>query len=233
MSEPQHTVLIVEDDPGILFGLRDNFQLAGYRVLSAVDGRLGLDIAIKSRPDIAILDVMLPGLTGFEVLQEIRKRELDMPVIILTARGNEADVVKGLNLGADDYLTKPFSIQALIARVRNFLRRYRKPGAEVVQFGQFELNKRARSLSKGGQPIELTPKEYGLIEYLLENVGRALTREQILAHVWGDELAVTERSVDRCVVSVRQKIEENAARPKMLVTVHKVGYRFELEETAA
>ena len=230
MSEPQHTVLIVEDDPGILFGLRDNFQLAGYRVLSAVDGRLGLDIAIKSRPDIAILDVMLPGLTGFEVLQEIRKRELDMPVIILTARGNEADVVKGLNLGADDYLTKPFSIQALIARVRNFLRRYRKPGAEVVQFGQFELNKRARSLSRGGQPIELTPKEYGLIEYLLENVGRALTREQILAHVWGDELAVTERSVDRCVVSLRAKIEEKPERPKMLVTVQKVGYRFELED---
>jgi DNA-binding response OmpR family regulator len=230
MSESQHTVLLVEDDPGILFGLRDNFQLAGYRVLSAVDGKLGLDLAVKQRPDIAILDVMLPGLTGFEVLQEIRKRELDMPIILLTARGNEADVVKGLNLGADDYLTKPFSIQALIARVRNFLRRYRKPGAEVVQFGQFELNKRARSLSKAGQPVELTPKEYGLIEYLLENVGRALTREQILAHVWGDELAVTERSVDRCVVSVRQKIEENAARPKMLVTVHKVGYRFELEE---
>jgi DNA-binding response OmpR family regulator len=168
--------------------------------------------------------------SGFEVLQEIRKRELDMPVVILTARGQEADVVRGLNLGADDYLTKPFSIQALLARARNFLRRYRKPGADVVTFGNFTLNKRARQLSRGGQPIELTPKEYGLLEYLLENVGRALTRDQILAHVWGDELAVTERSVDRCVVSLRAKIEEKPERPKMLVTVQKVGYRFELED---
>ena len=230
MNEPQHSILVVEDDPGILFGLRDNFQLAGYRVFSAVDGKLGLDLAIKERPDLVILDVMLPGLNGFEVLQEIRKRELDMPVVILTARGQEADVVRGLNLGADDYLTKPFSIQALLARARNFLRRYRKPGADVVTFGNFTLNKRARQLSRGGQPIELTPKEYGLLEYLLENVGRALTRDQILAHVWGDELAVTERSVDRCVVSLRAKIEEKPERPKMLVTVQKVGYRFELED---
>jgi DNA-binding response OmpR family regulator len=230
MSDTLHTVLIVEDDPGILFGLRDNFQLAGYRVLSALDGRLGLDIAVQQRPDLIILDVMLPSLTGFEILQEIRKRELDMPIIILTARGNEADVVRGLNLGADDYLTKPFSIQALIARARNFLRRYRKPGAEVVHFAGMELNKHARTLTRDGELVELTPKEYGLLEYLLENVGRALTRDQILAHVWGDEISVTERSVDRCVVSLRAKIEEKPERPKLLVTVQKVGYRFELDE---
>lgn len=230
MSDTQHTILVVEDDPGILFGLRDNFQLAGHRVLSAVDGTLGLDLAIKERPDVVILDLMLPGMNGFEILAEIRKRELDMPVIILTARGHEADVVKGLNLGADDYVTKPFSIQALLARVRNFLRRYRKPGSEVVEFGPFELNKGSRQLSRNGKPIELTPKEYGLLEYLLQNVGRALTRDQILNHVWGDEKSVTERSVDRCVVSLRSKIEDTPARPAMLITVQKVGYRFEVEE---
>jgi DNA-binding response OmpR family regulator len=230
MSEPQHTILVVEDDPGILFGLRDNFQLAGYRVLSAVDGQLGLDLALKSRPDLVILDVMLPRLTGFEVLQEIRAKELDMPVVILTARGGEADVVKGLNLGADDYLTKPFSIQALIARVKNFLRRYRRPGAEVINFNGFELNKRSRQLTQNGEVVELTPKEYGLLEYMLDNVGRALTREQILNHVWGSDLAVTERSVDRCVVSLRAKIEEKPARPKLLMTVQKVGYRFEMDD---
>lgn len=230
MSDKQHTILIVEDDPGILFGLRDNFQLAGYRVVSSIDGSLGLDLAIKEKPDIVILDVMLPGMNGFEILAAIRKRELDMPVIMLTARGQEADVIKGLNLGADDYVTKPFSIQALLVRVRNFLRRYRKPGAETVEFAGLVLNKQSRKLTKGGEEIELTPKEYGLLEYMLENVGRALTRDQILAHVWGDEKSVTERSVDRCVVSLRAKIEKQPARPKLLATVQKIGYRFETDD---
>ncbi len=232
MNARQHTILIVEDDPSILFGLRDNFQLAGYRVLSSIDGTLGLELAIKESPDIIILDVMLPGTNGFDVLAAIRKRELDMPVIILTARGQDAEVVKGLNLGADDYLTKPFSIQALLARVRNFLRRYRKPEAELVKFGGFELNKGARQLTRNGREIELTPKEYGLLDYLLANIGRALTREQILTHVWGDEQSVTGRSVDRCVVSLRAKIEDTPARPAMLHTVQKVGYRFEVDEAS-
>ncbi|MEM7385928.1 MAG: response regulator transcription factor [Verrucomicrobiota bacterium] len=222
-----HQILVVEDDPAILFGLRDNLQMAGYEVKNAVDGELGLDLARKEKPDLIILDIMLPGLNGFEVCREIREAGLEMPIIMLTARGQEEDIIQGLNLGADDYVTKPFRIQELMARVKSFLRRYHKDDVELVKFAAFEFNRTAQQLSRDGELIELTPKELGLLDYLLNHAGRALTRDQILNHVWGSDIIVTSRSVDRCVVSLRSKIEENPGRPRLLKTVQKIGYRFE------
>ena len=219
-------ILIIEDDPSILFGLRDNFEIAGYEVRSAVEGILGLELAREERPDIILLDIMLPGLNGFEICQELRADSFEMPIIMLTALGQEEDIIKGLKLGADDYVTKPFSIAELMARVENFLKRYKKDEAEVITFGAFELDKGARELRQGGEVIELTPKEFGLLEYFLAKPGRALTRDQILNAVWGSDLVVTERSVDRCVKSLRAKIEDDAARPKYLKTVQRVGYRW-------
>ena len=220
-------VLIIEDDPALMFGLRENLEMEGYTVHAAVDGELGLELARKERPDLIVLDIMLPSLNGFQICQELREDEFDMPIMMLTALGQEADVVRGLNLGADDYLTKPFSIKVLLARVRNFLRRYRQGEVEVVSFGRFHLNRTSQQLSCGGELVELTPKEYGLLDYVLRNRGRALTRDQILNAVWGSDLIVTQRSVDRCVTSLRSKIEDSPSRPKLLKTVQKIGYRFE------
>ncbi len=223
-------ILVIEDDPAIMFGLKDNLEMAGYKVRTAIEGELGVQLARDERPDLIILDIMLPGLNGFEICRELREDGFDMPIVMLTALGQEADVVRGLNLGADDYLTKPFSINVLLARVRNFLRRYRQAELEIVSFGSMELNRTSKELLRDGRVIELTPKEFGLLDYLLQNCGRALTRDQILNAVWGSDLVVTQRSVDRCVTSLRSKIEEKPNQPKLLKTVQKIGYRFDDEE---
>jgi len=222
------SVLIIEDDPSILFGLRDNFELAGYEVISAVEGLMGLELARAKRPDLILLDIMLPGLNGFEICQELREDGFEMPIIMLTALGQEEDVIKGLNLGADDYVTKPFSIQELMARSANFLKRYKKDAADVISFGDFKFDRGARELRRGGgEIVDLTPKEISLLDYLISKAGRALTRDQILNAVWGSDLVVTSRSVDRCVTSLRGKIETAPAQPLFLKTVQKVGYRWE------
>ena len=221
------TVLIIEDDPAILFGLRDNFTRAGYTVKTAVEGHLGLELARSLRPDLILLDIMLPGLDGWTICKELRAAGLEMPVIMLTALGQEEQIIKGLNLGADDYVTKPFSIHELLARAARFLRRRHQERGEFVTLGPCRFDRRSKVLTRSGAPVELTPKELGLLEYLLENPHRALTREQILNAVWGLDVFVTERSVDRAVTLLRQKIEENPARPQFIRTVQKVGYRLE------
>ena len=220
-------VLIIEDDPAILFGLRENFDLAGYEVHSAVEGKLGLDLARQVKPDLILLDIMLPGMNGFEICQILRRENLDMPILMLTALGQEEDIIKGLNLGADDYITKPFSIGELMARASNFLKRYQKDENEVHRFGDFSFDLSALQLTRQDHPIDLTPKEAGLLALFLKKPGRALTRDQILDAVWGTDLVVTERSVDRCVTSLRGKIEADHTRPQFLKTVQKVGYRWE------
>ena len=222
-------LLIIEDDPAILFGLRDNFTRAGYEVRTAVEGRLGLELTRTWQPDLLLLDVMLPGMDGHQVCRELRAAGSDLPVIMLTALGQEEQVVRGLNLGADDYVTKPFSIQELMARVAAFLRRRRRETPILTKLGSCQVNLPARSLTRDGQPVELTPKEFGLLEYFLNRPGRALTRDQILNAVWGLDTFVTDRSVDRAVTLLRQKIEENPHRPKFIRTVQKIGYRFEPE----
>lgn len=229
-SSQKETILIIEDDPAILFGLRDNFERAGYNVRTAVEGHLGLDLAKSLRPSLILLDIMLPGLDGFTICQELRKSALEMPIIMLTALGQEEQIIKGLNLGADDYVTKPFSIQQLMARVASMLRRHRKSTDEVLKLGSYTVNLSAREVRNAeGQMVELTPKEHGVLEYFIAHPHRALTRDQILDAVWGAEVFVTDRSVDRTITTLRQKIEDDPARPVHIKTVQKVGYRFEPE----
>jgi DNA-binding response OmpR family regulator len=220
-------ILVIEDDAAILFGLRDNLQRAGYAVRSASDGHLGLELVRTLRPDLVLLDLMLPGLSGHEVCRRIRDDGLEMPVVMLTALGEEAQVVRGLNLGADDYVTKPFGIGELMARVAALLRRRRRSTPDVAVIGTLEVDRGARRVSRGGVVLELTPKEYGLLEFFTRKAGRALTREQILNAVWGESAAVTDRSVDRAVTTLRAKIEENPNRPRLIQTVPQIGYRFE------
>jgi two-component system alkaline phosphatase synthesis response regulator PhoP len=224
---PQETILIIEDDKTLLRGLKDNFQFAGFNVITSEEGEEGLEKALDLKPDLIILDLMLPGINGYEICREIRDQDLDMPIIMLTAKSQESDIVLGLNLGANDYVTKPFSIKELIARVNAFLRSKRKKEAVSYNFGEFELDMASRKLTRIGMEIPLTPKEYGLLSLLVTNQDRVFTRDQILNIVWGYDIFVTRRSVDRCVNSLRKKIESNPAHPTFIKTVREVGYRFE------
>ncbi len=221
------TILIVEDDPSMLTGLKDNFEFKGYRVLTAADGEKGLDAALNATPDLIILDIMLPKINGYEICRLIRAEGLEMPVIMLTAKGEESDVVLGLNIGADDYVTKPFSISELLARSAAFLRRAKKEVEDVVEFGDLRLDRAARRLTRAGEEIELSPKEFSLLLYFVEKPGRALTRDDILNAVWGYDCIVTSRSVDRFVTTLRNKIEPDPATPVFIHTVRQVGYRFD------
>jgi len=227
---PDETVLIVEDDPSMLEGLRDNFAFEGYVVLTAADGEAGLNAALEARPDLIVLDIMLPKINGYEVCRLVRREGLDVPIVMLTAKGQESDIVLGLELGADDYVTKPFGIMELLARVNALLRRRRRAQPEGYRFGAFELDLRARSLRKDGAAVALTPKEFGLLELLLGRAGQALTRNQILNAVWGHSVFVTPRSVDQCVNTLRGKIEPDPRQPTYVKTVRGVGYRFDLPQ---
>lgn len=220
-------ILIIEDDATLLRGLRDNFAFTGYQVDTASDGHEGLAKAIANAPDVVLLDIMLPGQNGFEVCRELRSRRSQATIIMLTAKAQEADIVRGLELGADDYVTKPFSIRELLARVRAFLRRKVAPQTETICFGPFELNRASRQLRKGASVVPLTSKEYGLLEFLASRPGRVFTRSDVLDAVWGRSAIVSQRSVDRCVTTLRGKIESDPRNPRWIQTIRDVGYRFE------
>jgi DNA-binding response OmpR family regulator len=224
------TVLIIEDDPTMLIGLRDNFEFKGYKVVTAADGEKGLKAALNSKPDLILLDIMLPKINGYEICRLIREEKLTMPIIMLTAKGEESDIVLGLNLGADDYVTKPFSIKELLARAAAFLRRAKKQVQEAYEFGGLRLDITARRLTRKNKEIELSPKEFDLLEYFLKKQGRALTRDEILNAVWGYDCVVTSRSIDRFVTTLRNKIEPDPARPIFIHTIRQIGYRFEPPE---
>jgi DNA-binding response OmpR family regulator len=219
-------ILIIEDDAALLRGLKDNFETEGYNVRTANDGRKGMDAMLQSPPDLMLLDIMLPHVNGYEICRTARARQLGFPIIMLTARGQEEDVVRGLELGADDYVTKPFSIRELLARVKAFLRRQ---GAEqaVRIFGDFRLDEAAHKFYRGGEEVILTAKEFRLLEFFVKRAGRALTRDTILDAVWGKDIIVTDRSVDRCVTTLRAKIEADPHNPKFIQTIRDIGYRFE------
>ena len=221
------TVLIIEDDPAMLRGLKDNFEQRGFSVLTAADGEKGLEAALDTKLDLIILDIMLPKVNGYEICRLVRAEKLDMPIIMLTAKGEESDVVLGLNLGADDYVTKPFGIKELMARANAFLRRKRQGEVKVHRFGAFVLDAAACELTRDGEAVKLTPKEYRMLCYLAENAGRALTRDTLLNHVWGYNCFVTPRSVDRCVTTLRNKIEADPRVPRYIVTLRDFGYKFE------
>ncbi len=224
------TVLIIEDDPTMLIGLKDNFEFKGYKVLTAADGEKGLKAALNSKPDLILLDIMLPKINGYEICRLIREEKLATPIIMLTAKGEESDIVLGLNLGADDYVTKPFSIKELLARAAAFLRRAKKEVQDAYEFGDFRLDLSARRLTRKGREIELSPKEFNLLEYFVKKPGRALTRDEILNAVWGYDCVVTSRSIDRFVTTLRNKIEPDPARPIFIHTIWQIGYRFEPPE---
>lgn len=224
------SILVVEDDPVLQRGLKDNFELRGYRVQCASDGEAGLALALSAEPDLIVLDIMLPKLNGFEICRRIRSAELDMPIVMLTAKGQEEDIVRGLNLGADDYMTKPFSIRELLARVAAFLRRRQTPAAETFSFGDCELDLRSHRLFRTGEEVALSPKEFRLLELFVRRSGQALTRDEILRSVWGSDILVNTRSVDRCITTLRAKIEPDPRRPSRIRTIRDVGYRFEFAE---
>ncbi len=224
------TVLIVEDDATLLRGLKDNFEYEGYRVLTANDGEKGLEAALSAQADLIVLDIMLPKINGYEICRLLRKESLDVPIIMLTAKGQESDIVLGLNLGADDYVTKPFSIKELLARANAFLRRRGEGEPRTYSFGDCELDASSHRLVRGGREVALTPKEFDLLAFFARRVNRALTRDEILRCVWGRDVFVTSRSVDRCVNTLRQKIEPDPIAPRFIKTIRGIGYRFEPED---
>ena len=220
-------VLIIEDDSALLRGLKDNFETQDYAVRLARDGKAGLAAAMSAPPDLVILDIMLPKMNGFEICRAIRAKGLEMPIIMLTAKGQEQDIIRGLELGADDYVTKPFGIRELLARAKAFLRRRQTGVSSVIKFGECNLDLSAHKLFRNGKEVKLTAKEFRLLEFLGRRPGRALTRDQILDGVWGNDIMVNDRSVDRCMTTLRAKIEVDPHHPCYLQTIREIGYRFE------
>jgi DNA-binding response OmpR family regulator len=221
------TVLIIEDDSTMVRGLRDNFEYAGYGVLTAADGEDGLNAALDGKPDLVILDIMLPKINGYEICRLIREQNLDMPIIMLTAKGEESDIVLGLNLGADDYVTKPFSIKELLSRAEAFLRRRRRAEPAVYEFGNCRLDTRACTFMREGKEVRLTPKEFKMLHLFVRKAGSALTRDEILNAVWGYSSFITQRSIDRFVTTLRNKIEPEPHNPTYIHTIREIGYKFE------
>jgi DNA-binding response OmpR family regulator len=221
-------VLIVEDNPAMLRGLEDNFASKGYYVSTAVDGQQGLNSALAERPDIIILDIMLPKINGYEVCSLIREKSLDMPIIMLTAKGEESDILLGLNLGADDYVTKPFSIKILLARAEAFLRRREDEKCAVYEFGNCRFDTIAQTLTRDGREVKLGPGEFKMLRFLLNKSGCTLSREEIRNAVWGYSHFITLCDVDNFINSLRKKIEPNPNNPIFIHNVGESGYKFEL-----
>ncbi len=221
-------ILVVEDNADLAFGLRNNLEIEGHAVEVAGTGTEGLERARSARPDLVVLDLMLPGLDGFRVLRGIREAGLALPILILTARGEEADKVRGLRLGADDYVTKPFSLLELMARVEALLRR---SGAgsrfEVARFGSIEIREEARTVRRGGRAVDLAPKEFDLLMALWRRRGAVVSRLELLRGVWGYADEAVSRTVDTHVGELRRKLEDDPARPRHILTVRKTGYRLE------
>ena len=222
-------ILVVDDEPTLVATLRYNLEREGYEVLEAADGESALSVARSGRPDLIVLDLMLPGLNGLEVCRILR-RDMAVPILMLTAKVEDVDKVVGLELGADDYVTKPFSMRELLARVRALLRRgaaSTTAEVDVLKAGDLEVDLRRRRASRNGQELKLKPKEFELLAFFLQNRGLAFTRDKLLDEVWGYEFAADTRTVDVHVSWLRQKIEDEPARPTRLITVRGVGYRFE------
>lgn len=221
-------ILIVEDEPNMVSGLRDNFEFEGYQVITAPDGVAGLERALSESPDIVILDVMMPRMSGLDVCKQLKAKKPSLPIIMLTARGQEVDKVVGLELGADDYVTKPFSIRELLARVKAVLRRagvIAKP-SEKLAFGDVEVNFKSCQVCKKGKAVDFSSKEFDLLKFFLHHPGETLSRDRLLEEVWGYDHFPTTRTVDAFVVRLRQKVEPRPDEPRFILTVHGTGYKF-------
>jgi DNA-binding response OmpR family regulator len=221
-------ILVVEDEPAMVAGLRDNFEFEGYEVITARDGVEGLERALDESPDLVVLDVMMPRMSGLEVCKQLRAKRASLPIIMLTARGQEVDKVVGLELGADDYVTKPFSIRELLARVKSVLRRTAvlPKDKEQHSFSDVEVDLRRCRVVRSGKALDISSKEFDLLKYFICHPGETLSRDRLLEDVWGYENYPTTRTVDTHLVRLRQKLEPDPEQPQYFLTVHGTGYRF-------
>ena len=221
-------VLIIEDEPNMVLGLKDTCEYEGYEVAVARNGKEGLEKATTEKPDIILLDVMLPLMSGIDVCRTLRTRGIETPILMLTARSQEIDKVVGLEVGADDYVTKPFSIKELLARIRAHLRRASKQVVEIEKFsfGGVELNFKKFTASKDGKVLDLSAREFEILRYLIRRRGEIVTRDQLLDEVWGYRSTPVTRTVDNHIARLRQKIEQDPSEPQHIITVHRIGYRF-------
>jgi two-component system alkaline phosphatase synthesis response regulator PhoP len=222
-------ILIIEDDRAILAGLERNLRYEGFDIATASDGEKGLEMAFDGNQDVIILDIMLPKVSGFEICRLLKQNKVDTPIIILSAKGQEADKIKGLDLGADDYISKPFSVKELIARVNAILRRKRRheDKFETFSFGGIDVDFRGQSVRRGKKRVDMSAREFKLLKFLIENEGKALDRNTILNRVWGYDYYGTARTVDNFINRLRQKVEADPNAPRHIVTVFGVGYKFE------
>ena len=223
----KETILIVEDDTSLREGLSMNLEYHGYKVLSAATGDQGMQMAFDAKPDLIILDLMLPGLGGLDILGELRARSEFVPVLILSARDAIRDKIEGLGLGADDYVTKPFELPELIARIQAMLRRQRQTEQTQppISFGEVVIDRAARSVTLSGKPIAMSAKEYDLLCLLAQAPGRPITRQDILDRIWGWDFSGSERTVNNFILNLRQKLEADPAKPRHIITVRQVGYK--------
>jgi len=222
------TILIIEDDISILEGLKDNLEFEGYRVITETNGKRGLNLAMEKKIDLLLLDIMLPGLNGYEICRKIKQEHPELPIIMLTARGSEMDKVSGLDTGADDYITKPFSLPELLARIRAAIRRTTDESAtlEYYSFGNIRLDFIKLQAHVGDIEVSLSAKEFAILAYLIRHEGKAVHRHDLLNEVWGYEAMPTTRTVDNFILDLRKKLEENPSKPKHFLSVRGVGYRF-------
>lgn len=227
MSEKR--ILIIEDEPDLVRGLALNLKAEGYHVLSASSGDAGVRDALRERPDLVLLDVMLPGMNGFDACRELRRQGFEAPIIMLTARSEEVDRVVGLEIGADDYVTKPFGIRELIARIRVRLRRHGEaPSESVLRFAAVAVDFDKHEATRHGKRIDLTGKEFEVLRLLARHRGQIVTRDRLLNEVWGYEAYPTTRTVDNHILRLRQKLEENPSDPRHILSIYGEGYKFVL-----
>lgn len=222
------TILLIEDDLAIQTGLKKNLRYHGYDVMVAADGANGLELAIDKRPDLILLDIMLPSMSGFEICKTLKRHDIETPIIILSAKDQEIDKIMGLDLGADDYITKPFSLPEVVARINAVLRRKRRydKAIETCEFGKVVVDFTGRSVEVEGQVVDLSPREFELLTFFVKNEGQVLERQQILNRVWGFDYYGTPRTIDNFVTKLRQKIEDRPDKPEHFLTVRGVGYKF-------
>jgi DNA-binding response OmpR family regulator len=222
-------ILIVEDQEDLLRGLEINLTKEGYRVLKATRGEVGVDLAIKETPHLIILDIMLPGMSGLDVCRELRQKGIEVPIIMLTAKSDEIDRVVGLEIGADDYVTKPFSLRELLARIRVRLRRPPALATDALtqyRFGDVEIDFVKFTATRQGKALQLTPREYDILRLLIRRRGEVVTRDRMLDEVWGYDSYPTTRTVDNHILKLRQKLEEDPANPQYILTIYGEGYKF-------
>ena len=222
------TILIIEDDISILKVLKDNLKFEGYQVIAETNGIKGLNLALEKQPDMLLLDIMLPGLNGYEICRKLKTEVPELPIIMITARGSEMDKVSGLDIGADDYLTKPFSIPELMARIRAVIRRSSREVdiSPEYSFGKIRINFKNYQTFVGNQEIKLSGKEYAIMEYFIKHEGEVVHRHDLLESVWGYHAMPTTRTVDNFMLDLRKKIEVNPSKPRHIISIRGVGYRF-------